>query len=132
MLEENDLTRLVLDSDGPSFWNVHRDLSKIAERTWAFLTIKQLLDEKLAAQEDPALVKELDSRILELSLKVSCLLYTTLVKAHNYNRCLVLVFVVVMVVVVVVAAMGRDKQYYKRCLMRDDFVCVCVCVCVCV
>ena len=70
MLEENDLTRLVLDGDSAPFWNVPRDLSKIAERTWAFLTIKQLLEEKLAAQENPKVVEELDSRILQLSLKV--------------------------------------------------------------
>ncbi|XP_070206409.1 inter-alpha-trypsin inhibitor heavy chain H3-like isoform X2 [Littorina saxatilis] len=69
VLEEDDLTRLTLGGVDPPFWTVPRDLSRITERTWAFLTIKQLLEEKTAAQENAELVKELDTRILDLSLK---------------------------------------------------------------
>ncbi|XP_076449000.1 inter-alpha-trypsin inhibitor heavy chain H3-like isoform X2 [Babylonia areolata] len=68
VLEENDLNQLTLTGDNP-FWSVPRDLSKMAERTWAFLSIKQLLKEKTAAQEDQSLVEELEKQILDLSLK---------------------------------------------------------------
>ena len=63
------MKKLTLEGDNP-FWTQPRDLSKMAERAWAFLTIKELLEDKLAAEESSELAKDLDKKILELSLKV--------------------------------------------------------------
>ena len=69
VIGEKDVTSLTLDGENP-FWNVPRDLSKMTERTWAFLTIKQLFEERMMGEEDMNFVREKEKEILRLSLKV--------------------------------------------------------------
>nr|KAG5707177.1 hypothetical protein BaRGS_017861 [Batillaria attramentaria] len=53
VLNENDITDLTLSGKGENpFWSVPRNLAKITERAWAYLTIQQLLEQKVAAAED--------------------------------------------------------------------------------
>ena len=52
------------------------DLTHLTERLWAFLTIKKLLDERLALIDggSESARSELESKILELSLQVSLIM----------------------------------------------------------
>ncbi|XP_025076448.1 inter-alpha-trypsin inhibitor heavy chain H3-like isoform X2 [Pomacea canaliculata] len=70
VLDESLVTQLTLNTIGENrFWSVPRDLADMTERSWAYLTIKQLLQQKEAFKTNETLVKELDTKILELSLQ---------------------------------------------------------------
>ncbi|XP_025076446.1 inter-alpha-trypsin inhibitor heavy chain H3-like isoform X2 [Pomacea canaliculata] len=70
VLDESLVTQLTLNPIGENrFWSVPRDLAAMTERSWAYLTIKQLLQQKEAFKTNETLVKELDTKILALSLQ---------------------------------------------------------------
>ncbi|KAH9488504.1 Inter-alpha-trypsin inhibitor heavy chain H3 [Bulinus truncatus] len=67
ILETNDFSNFIASSP---FFNSSRDFSSIVEKMWAYLTIKQLEEEKKSYTLEQDRLIEIDKRIIQMSLKV--------------------------------------------------------------
>ncbi|KAH9507707.1 Inter alpha-trypsin inhibitor, heavy chain 4 [Bulinus truncatus] len=69
ILNSDDYSNFILTDFKNPFFTLPKDYSGIVEKMWAYLTIKQLLKEKDRHSTDEAKLKDIDSKILEMSLK---------------------------------------------------------------